>query len=425
MKKIYIRTFGCQMNVRDSEALLGLFLEKGYAQAESEKDADVILLNTCSVRAHAEHRVHSILGSYKKLSAISRQPSAKKNKKAESLPKVRLKAESCKIIGLIGCMAKNVGEEVAKRFAHVDLIVAPSRLHKIPEYVQRIVDQRPKTKDQRPGLRIIDLEDGTREETFYSAEYRQDKSHAQVVISTGCANNCAYCVVPFVRGALRLRAPQDIIAEVKRNVAMGRTRITLLGQNVNDYNFIEAEQSGTKRGYTRNHPTSHVLRPTSFVDLLKMVEAIDGVEEIEFLTPHPKNTTRELFKLMAKSKKIKKYLHLPFQAGSDRILKLMNRGYTKKEYLELVKDYKEITGGTIGTDIIVGFPTETDEDFAHTKEILEKAQFMGAYIFKYSLRPHTQALKLKDDVPAAVKEKRHAILLDLQKKISAIEADKR
>jgi tRNA-2-methylthio-N6-dimethylallyladenosine synthase len=149
-----------------------------------------------------------------------------------------------------------------------------------------------------------------------------------------------------------------------------------------------------------------------------MVEAIDGVEQIDFLTPHPKNTSKELFRLMARSKKMVKYLHLPYQSGSDRILKLMHRGYTRKEYLALVEDYKAITGGTVGTDIIVGFPTETDEDFNHTKEVLEKARFMGAYIFKYSVRPGTAAAKLKDDVPQKIKEKRHNILLELQKEIS-------
>jgi tRNA-2-methylthio-N6-dimethylallyladenosine synthase len=373
------------MNVRDSEALLGLFLEKGYKSADNPKDADVILLNTCAVRAHAEHRVRSILGSYKKLSAFSRQSSASKKNKAESR---KLRADSCKIIGLIGCMAANSGKEIFERMPHVNLIVSPAKLHKIPAYIEKI---------KKENIRIIDLEDKEREEDFYNASYRVKPGYAQVVISTGCSNYCSYCVVPSVRGELRLRKPKDIIAEVKRNVSLGIKKITLLGQNVNDYR--------DKQG-------------VNFVDLLKMVEELDGVEEIDFLTPHPKNTTKELFKLMAKSKKIRKYLHLPYQSGSDKILRLMHRGYTKKEYLALVDDYKTIVGGTIGTDIIVGFPTETEEDFLHTKDILEKVRFMGAYIFKYSPRPGTHAQKLKDDVPQRVKEKRHAELLELQKKIS-------
>ena len=397
-RKVCIKTFGCQMNVRDSEALLGLFLAKGYKSVDNPKDADAILLNTCAVRAHAEHRVRSILGSYKKLSGVRRQLSDGDKKRTEGR---NLKPGNCKIIGLVGCMAANSGKEIFERMPHVNLIVSPAKLHKIPAYIEKI---------KKENIRIIDLEDKEREEIFYSASYRIKPGYAQVVISTGCSNYCSYCVVPNVRGGLRLRKPKDIISEVKRNVSLGIKKITLLGQNVNDYRIESCGFASDSK--------SHRLKTVNFVDLLKMVEELDGVEEIDFLTPHPKNTTKELFKLMAGSKKIKKYLHLPFQAGSDRILRLMHRGYTKKEYLALVDDYKTIVGGTIGTDIIVGFPTETEEDFLHTKDILEKLRFMGAYIFKYSPRPGTHAQKLKDDVPQRIKEKRHAVLLELQKKIS-------
>ncbi|MDD4955971.1 MAG: MiaB/RimO family radical SAM methylthiotransferase, partial [Candidatus Omnitrophica bacterium] len=257
---------------------------------------------------------------------------------------------------------------------------------------------------RKTGRRIIDLDDRARDEEFYVASYRIEPNHGQVVISTGCSNFCSYCVVPFVRGEIRPRSPEDIIEEVKLNIKLGITRITLLGQNVNDYRY-------------RPHSSSQL--PTTFIELLKMVEKIDGLTELDFITPHPKNTSESLFKIMAKSDKIKKHLHLPYQSGSDRILQLMNRGYTRKDYLELVKSYKKIVNGTLGTDIIVGFPTETEEDFLHTKDVLEKVRFMGAYIFKYSPRPGTKAAKLKDDVPKPVKEKRHDILLNLQKKISS------
>ncbi|MDP2922812.1 MAG: tRNA (N6-isopentenyl adenosine(37)-C2)-methylthiotransferase MiaB [Candidatus Omnitrophota bacterium] len=400
-KRLYIKTFGCQMNSRDSEALLGLFLERGYTQAQGYEDADIILLNTCSVRAHAEHRVRSILGSFKKLFAKRKAQSAKSKDTQNAMHYAPC---AMPIIGLIGCMARSQGQEIFKRMPYVNLIVGPASLHKIPEYIEKIAKRIAHSEKQGENLRIMDLEDKERKEEFYDAGFRAKSDHAQVVISTGCSNYCSYCVVPYVRGELRLRKPKDIIAEVKRNVALGINKITLLGQNVNDYKYI---------------PSSHVLRPTSFVNLLEMVNEIEGVKEIDFLTPHPKNTSNALFRLMAKSNKIKKYLHLPLQSGSDRILKLMNRGYTKKDYLALVADYKTIVGGTIGTDIIVGFPTETEEDFHHTKDVLEKVNFMGAYIFKYSPRPNTQALKLKDDVPQKVKEKRHKILLDLQKKISS------
>jgi tRNA-2-methylthio-N6-dimethylallyladenosine synthase len=370
------------------------------------------------VRAHAEHRVRSILGSFKKIFKLNTHDSRLNTKR---------------IIGLIGCMARSTGKDIFEKMPHVDLIVSPSNLHKIPDYVEKIINSsrstshvlRPSERSERTSfvhrnLRIIDLEDNERVEGFYSASYRAKPGSAQVVISTGCSNYCSYCVVPYVRDELRLRRPRDIIAEVKRNVVLGRTKITLLGQNVNDYKYRNTSHvtGNTFKNVIRDTCDVRHVQVVTFVDLLKMVEVVDGVEQIDFLTPHPKNTSKELLKLMAKSKKIVKYLHLPYQSGSDRILKLMHRGYTRKEYLTLVEDYKNIVGGTVGTDIIVGFPTETDEDFNHTKEVLEKARFMGAYIFKYSPRPGTAAARLEDDVPQKVKEKRHNILLELQKEIS-------
>jgi len=366
MPKIYIKTFGCQMNDRDSEALAGLFLEKGYILVKSPQEADVILVNTCSVRAHAENRALSLLGTFKKF-----------NHK--------------KIIGLIGCMAKNLGREVFKKMPHIDLVCSPTNFDRIPDFIERI---------KKEKTRILDLEERKRKDEFFKAEFREKKDHAQVVISFGCSNWCSYCVVPFVRGPLRLREPEKIIEEVRKNVEMGIRKITLLGQNVNDYFYKEGE------------------RTINFVDLLKMVEEVEGVEEIDFITSHPKNTSKELFYLMAQSRKIKKHLHLPFQSGSNRILELMKRGYTKEEYLKLAEDYKKIVKGTLSTDVIAGFPTETEDDFDQTKEVLEKVKFKYAYIFKYSVRPSTKAQKLEDDVPQDIKEKRHRILLSLQKEIS-------
>ncbi|MBU1524430.1 MAG: tRNA (N6-isopentenyl adenosine(37)-C2)-methylthiotransferase MiaB, partial [Candidatus Omnitrophica bacterium] len=376
--KVFIKTFGCQMNKRDSEALAGLFLERGYSLAQNLQEADVILVNTCSVREHAENRAISFLGSLKKLSTIN----------YKLLTKL--------IIGLIGCMAKNRGEEIFKKMPHIDLICGPASLGKIPAYVEKI---------QKEKIRIIDLEDKSRAEDFYRACFRVEPEYAQVVISTGCSNFCSYCVVPYARGVLRLRNPQDIIDEVKRNVELGIKKITLLGQNVNDYQFA-------------SRFTLHASRFINFVELLKMVEEVEGVEEIDFVTSQPKNTSRELFTFMAQSSRIRKHLHLPFQSGSNMILELMNRGYSKEKYLSLIKDYKNITGGTLSTDVIVGFPTEGEDDFNQTKEILEEVKFRYAYIFKYSPRPRTEAAKLDDDVTKEIKERRHKILLDLQKQIS-------
>ncbi|MCF7875318.1 MAG: tRNA (N6-isopentenyl adenosine(37)-C2)-methylthiotransferase MiaB [Candidatus Omnitrophica bacterium] len=410
MSKIYIRTFGCQMNDRDSEALLGLFLQKGYAQAKSEEDAEVILINTCSVRDHAENRALSLLGTYKKL----------KNSKFE----IR---NSKLIIGLIGCMAKNKGDEIFSKMPHIDLVCGPAAFFKIPEYVERIkrskrsersperlkevlseAEGRPKGVEGDKGLRIKDLKDTERDENFYGAAFRQEVDHAQVVISTGCSNFCSYCIVPYTRGKLRPRNPKNIITEIKHNIKQGRRKITLLGQNVNDYRSTFNVQRSTfdRKG------------SIDFVDLLKEIDKVEGLKELDFVTSHPKNTSKELFRVMAESDKIKKHLHLPFQSGSNRILKLMGRGYSREEYIELINQYKQITGGTLGTDVIIGFPSETEADFNQTKSLVEEVGFKYAFIFKYSPRLRTKAAEMDDDVPEKVKSRRHKELLDLQKKIS-------
>ncbi len=374
------------MNDRDSEALLGIFLEKGHSQAKSEKDADVILVNTCSVRGHAENRALSLLGTYKKLKKV----------KAGT---VHLRGQP-PLIGLIGCMAKNIGEDVFSKMPHIDLICGPASFLKIPEYIERI---------KVSGSRIKDLEDRERDESFYGGIYRQEPDHAQVVISTGCSNFCSYCIVPYTRGRLRPRNPENIIAEIKQNIKHGRRKITLLGQNVNDYRSrFDAQRS-----------TFADKNSIDFIGLLKKIDKIEGLEELDFVTSHPKNTSKELFKVMAESDKIRKHLHLPFQSGSNRILKLMGRGYTREKYLELTNQYKQITKGTLGTDIIIGFPGETDQDFAQTRDLVEQVKFKYAFIFKYSPRFKTKAAEMADDVPEEVKSRRHKELLDLQKEISA------
>ena len=382
--KIFIRTFGCQMNSRDTEALLGLFVDKGYAIAESAQEADVVLVNTCSVRGHAEDRARSYLGSLRE-KGTGPSTSLRTNK-----PKNY-------VLGLSGCMAKNRGEEIFERMRHVDLICGPGSFSDILDYIEKI---------QNEKIRIIDVEDKERNESFYGANLRLEPGQAQVVISTGCSNYCSYCVVPDVRGKLRLRKPSDIIDEIKRNISLGIKKITLLGQNVNDYDFKLNTQYSIRNA------------KINFVGLLKMIDKIDGLEEINFITSQPRNTSKELFTLIEKSPKIRKRLHLPFQSGSNRILKLMNRGYTRERYLQLVDDYKNVVEGTLSTDVIVGYPTESQEDFKQTKEIIEKVKFSHAFIFKYSPRRAAKSFELADDVSEDVKVKRHRRLLDLQKSIS-------
>jgi len=433
MLKIYIKTFGCQANVRDSEALLGLFLARGYKAVNDPVKADVVLANTCSVRALAENKARSFLGEFQEGYS---KPSHRERPLTPSLTKRGDRALALlkrgpaqpgrvlgkkKIIGLVGCMARNEGKRLFQHMAHVDLICSPGVLEKIPGYVEEILEsQKSKGKGQKHGvpltqdaghkrLRIIDLEDRMRDEAAYAAAYRAGKNHASVVISTGCANSCTYCIVPYVRGKLRLRKPEDIVAEVRAAVKNGATKITLLGQNVNDYNYVGARSPRPGRG----NPA-----PTNFIDLLKMVAAIPGVEEIDFVSSNPKNTSRELFEFMAASKKMKKIINLPFQSGSNKILKAMNRGYTRAQYLALVKEYKRIVGGQVSTDIIVGFPGETEADFKATMDVVKECKFDMAYIFKYSPRPHTFAADLSDSVEQLKKEYRNNMLLDLQKQVS-------
>jgi len=357
------------MNVRDSEALSGLLRDTGYELLDSPEGADVVLFNTCSVRQHAEDKVWSELG---RLRTKGPSLSLRINKP---------------IIGLVGCMAQNYKEEIFKRAPVVDLVVGPNDLLSLPVFIKQIM------KEKSQALAVNAME---REQDFYVSDFREDKNHAYVVISEGCSNFCSYCIVPFVRGRLRSRSVQSILDEAGRTIALGIKNITLLGQNVNSYKF----------------------KDINFMRLLTMVNSIEGLEQFSFLTSHPKDTSEELFYAMRDLKKCKKILHLPIQSGSDRILELMNRGYTQVHYRELADKYRKIVNGKLSTDIIAGFPTETNEDFKETLKLLKDIEFDSAYIFKYSRRPHTKAESLPDDVSKQEKERRHKILLDLQREIS-------
>lgn len=402
-KRVYLKSWGCQMNDHDSDLVAGQFLSRGYQLTENKKEADVILLNTCSVRQHAEDRVFSELGALKKLKVLPKFAGAPRNREAISGTKSRKcyafhganlsrgdNYPAKKVIGVIGCMARNLGKKIIERAPHVDLVVGPNDLAHIYEYVKEIQEKR---------KNIIEVNSATRDKSFYKNLYHRNKKHAYVNISEGCSNFCSYCVVPYVRGLQRSRAVKDILAEIKKLVKDGVSSVTLLGQNVNDFG----------------------LKPEkiNFVELLNLISGIKGVKELSFLTSHPKDIDFRLFDLMAKKKNISKYLHLPIQSGSDRILKLMNRKYTKEKYLEIIDEFrKKVPYGILATDVIVGFPTETEEDFQDTLDLMNKVKFNFAYLFKYSPRPHTKAKDLCDDVPKKEKERRHAILLNLQREIS-------
>ncbi len=363
MPKIYIKTFGCQMNKRDSEILAGALMRKGAVLVDDWQDADVVLFNTCAVRKHAEDRVFSILGLIAK--------------------KTRDRGEN-RIFGLLGCMAQEWREKAFRKAPYLDVVCGPNDLFSLVENFDSILEKKQK-------LCFVDSE--KRVDEFYSngAFFSTSDEHAFVIIMEGCNNFCTYCIVPYVRGRERSRPSKDILKEIKILIDQGKKSFTLLGQNVNSY-----------------------AGDMSFIELLDKASNIDGVQELSFVTSHPKDASLELFDLMAKKENIKKYLHLPFQSGSNRILKLMNRGYTIERYKELVLAYKEkVRSGYLSTDVIVGFPSETEEDFEQTKQVLEEIDFDCAYIFKYSPRPYSKAYEMKDDVPIREKERRHKVLLDM------------
>jgi len=355
------------MNVRDSEFVSGLLIDNGFRLSGSIEEADVILFNSCSVRKHAEDRLFSNITYLKKL-----------KKKRPGL-----------IIGLMGCTAQAYKGEAITRSPVIDIVCGTGNEADLPRLIKYA---------RRKKLRIIatDKVDAKRPELY--PEYREHEFKALVSIGEGCDNFCSYCIVPYVRGRERSRDAKDIIREVKSLAGRGFKEITLLGQNVNSY----------KTGGDRD-----------FIKLLGAVNKIDGIERIRFMTSHPKDAHTELFIAMRDLQKVCEHLHLPLQAGSDRILKLMNRKYTAKKYLKLVESYKKILpSGSITTDVIVGFPSETDSDFKRTCDIMKDIGFDSAYTFKYSLRLKTASSKLTDDVSAKTKAERLDIIMKIQRGIS-------
>jgi len=360
------------MNERDSEHVIAQFLDDGYSLAQIPKEADVILLNTCSVRQHAEDKVWSELGRLRKIKKVISFRSPVKSP----------------IIGVIGCMAENLKSKIIERMPIVDFVAGPNDLARLVAIVESIKETKKK---------IVAAGAAKRDASFYRHLYQPHKKHSYVVIMEGCNNFCSYCIVPYVRGRERSRPAKEVITEIEQLVAQGISSITLLGQNVNSYNG-----------------------GCSFPDLLRKVSAVKGVHEISFATSHPKDATVELFEAMRDCANVKKYLHLPLQSGSDRVLKAMRRAYTRAHYLKRIEQYRKIVGegALIGTDIIVGFPTETEKDFSLTVAMMEEIRFDQAFLFKYSARAGTKAAELADDVVLEEKKRRHAILLELQRKIS-------
>lgn len=389
MKKVFLKTFGCQMSFRDSEFVKGLLLERGFGVALSVEDADIIIFNSCSVRKHAEDRLISNISDLKLL-----------KKKRPGL-----------IIGLMGCTAQNYKSKILDKLPILDFSCGPGNESDIPEIIEDILQHR--------GVTVAtDKIDQKRPELFPA--HREDKFKAYVSIGEGCNNFCSYCIVPYVRGRERSRDAKDIIKEVKDLALRGFKEIMLLGQNVNSYRGLAHSVqriADRKEIKAIRYPPS--AKTHDFVSLLNDINSIKGIERIRFMTSHPKDASADLFKAMRDLEKVCEHLHLPLQAGSDRILKLMNRGYTSKKYLKLAEEYKKyIPTGSITTDIIVGFPSETNSDFGKTVKVMKDICFDGAYMFKYSPRPPAKSSKLKDSVPQRQKEERLDTLIKMQQEIS-------
>ena len=359
----HVTTFGCQMNEKDSEKLLGILETIGYEEVETE-EADFLIFNTCTVRENANTKLYGHLGQVKKMK--------------ERNPQM--------MIGLCGCMMQeeHVIEKIRSSYKFVDIIFGTHNIFKLAELLKARVDSK--------GM-IVDIWKDTDQIVEDLPSDRKFSFKCGVNIMYGCNNFCSYCIVPYVRGRERSRKPEDIIKEVKQVVSEGVKEVMLLGQNVNSYGKTLEE-------------------PMSFAELLREVEKVEGLERIRFMTPHPKDLSDDLIEVMATSKKVCKHMHLPMQSGSSRLLKLMNRHYTKEQYLELVeKIRRSVPDISLTTDIIVGFPGETEEDFEETMDIVRKVRYDSAFTFIYSKRTGTPAAVMEDQVPEDVVKNRFDRLL--------------
>ncbi len=370
-KKFYIHTFGCQMNVHDSEILGGFLEDLGYREAAGVEDTDILIMNTCAIRQKAEAKVFGMIGKLKKL----------KREKPHL------------IIGVCGCMAQQEGtaKKIKARYPHVDLVFGTHNVHRFPHLLKEAEESRetvldiwPEGKEVVEGLPIS----------------RKGGIKAWVTITYGCNNFCAYCVVPYVRGREQSREMSNIVTEVEGLASKGYKEVTLLGQNVNSYG-------------------KDLDKSITFALLLEKLDSITGLERIRYMTSHPRDFSRELTEVIYRSEKVCEHFHLPIQSGSNKILGKMNRGYTREHYLEVVSYIRElIPHSSITTDFIVGFPGETREDFSDTLEILERVRFDTSYSFVFSPRKGTLAADMPGQIPAAEKKERLLKLNETQNRIS-------
>jgi len=363
IKKFAIQTYGCQMNVADSELVEGILTNLGLEKTSDYDEADAIFLNTCAIRENAETKVHSKLGNLHKI----------------KLNKPHL------IIGVLGCMAQNLKDDLLKNKPYVDIILGPDSYRKIPDLLNRHITD---------NKSIVDTKLSRHEVYENLFPKRGDTFNAWVSIMRGCNKFCSFCIVPFTRGRERSRSVESIVEEVKKAVDKGFIEITLLGQNVNSYKYDGK----------------------SFSDLLLAVSDIEGVKRIRYTSPHPQDINVELLEVMASRKNICNYVHFPMQSGSNEVLKRMNRTYTREHFYDMAMKIREIMPNCgLSTDIIVGFPGETDEQFRETLDLMEAIKFNSAFTFKYSPRPYTKAEQFSEQVTEDIKKARLDEMLILQR----------
>ncbi len=376
MNRVHIKTYGCQMNERDSEAVAALLRDRGYRIVPDEDNCDILLLNTCSVRDAAEQKA---IGKAAHLVA-------------------RKKKQPDFILGILGCMAQNRGAELLDRLPDLDLIVGTQKFHQVPDYLDNL--RAAQAAGVPIGASIVDTAEETGSQNTIRDHVLEEKQvSAFVSIQQGCNMDCAFCIVPKTRGDERSRPMDDIVRECAQLAERGVKEITLLGQIVTSYG---------RRDY------AHTGGITPFVQLLERVNAIPGIQRIRFTSPHPRGFKDDLIQAYGRLEKLCEYVHLPLQSGSNRILKAMNRPYSRERYLEIVSALRAVRPDMyISTDVIVGFPGETEEEFIQTRELFEACNYDMAYIFKYSIRSGTPAADMGDQIPDAVKEARNQELLGL------------
>jgi len=373
-KTFYLETFGCQMNVHDSEKVVGTLVQEGYRQVETVEQADLILYNTCSIRDKAEQKVFHRLADYKKLQAEGKR------------------------FGVLGCVAQQEGEKIFERAPHVSLVCGSASYRNLPQMLGQLeVGKSPAVPP--PLVRITGLDDRQTDECFETEFTARTNPHrGYITIIEGCDKFCAYCVVPFTRGKERSRTSESVLAEARQMADLGYTEIQLLGQNVNSYRNPSEKKS--------------------FAELLAAVGAVPGIRRVRFTTSHPRDFGRDIVQAIDAVPSLCDHVHLPVQSGSTRVLDAMQRLYTREEYLERIAWLKAARREiSITTDVIVGFPGETESDFADTLSLLDEVGYDGVFSFKYSARPNTPALSLEDAIPEQEKVRRLEVLMGRQKEI--------